>query len=217
VRRFTLIAIPVAVLAMSGCGNTKKTEKANRAHPRVSSRNSACERAGISSEPYREGSCVESGITITVADRAHWLHGTDYDARFLNLRRITTLEGRSGNPLRAHGTFVVVELRIKNKSLAPHVFDPSSNLVFLLVDQKRFSESRVAETDPLLKPFALGAALQPDEVATGTVVFDLPLEHAKNVLARGSDLIFVNFGDEGVTAASLKPGSGRLGFVRLWK
>jgi len=59
--------------------------------------------------------------------------------------------------------------------------------------------------------------IQPDEVATGTVVFDPPAEHARNLFAKGSDLIFVNFSDE----AKQFPGGTQpltaLGYLRLWK
>jgi hypothetical protein len=218
VGRLVVIALPVLVLVVAACGGAKKAETPTRAHTRVSPRNSACGKAGITAEPNREGSCIANGVTITVADRAHWLHAADYDARFLSLRTTTTLKQRSGGTLRAHGKFVIVKLSIKNKLPNPEFFDRRSNLVFLLADKKRFSESHDAETDPALDPFALrGTALQPDEVATGTIVFDLPLEHAKNVFEQGSDLIFVNFSDEGITAAALSPPSGRIGFIRLWK
>jgi hypothetical protein len=109
-------------------------------------------------------------------------------------------------------------LNIKNKLDIPHEFGRRSDLVFLLVDNKYFGERRDAERSPSLNPFRLRTSdVQPDETATGTVGFDLPVQHAKNVFARGSNLIFVNFSDE----AKRFPGGTQpleaLGYVRLWK
>ena len=99
----------------------------------------------------------------------------------------------------------------------PHEFDRPSDIVFLLVD-KNFGESPTAETDPALKPFRLRSAeLQPDEAVTGTVVFDVPLEHAKNLNAQGSNLIFVNYEDEAKSFPTGTQPLEALGYIRLWK
>jgi hypothetical protein len=212
-RRALELAILVALLALVGCGGAKK--KAST----IVAANNACERAGITTGPRHEGVCVVNGVTITVANKAHWLQGKEYDARVTGLRTATTLRTPTGRPLRAHGKFVIVKLSVKNKLDAPHDFDRASDLVLLLVDHRRFSENHQAEHDPSLDSFALrGTPLQPDEVTAGTIVFDLPSEHAENVYATGSDLIFITFSDEGsVTAAAVSPPSRTIGYVRLWK
>jgi hypothetical protein len=161
----------------------------------------------------REGVCVVRGVTITVANRAHWLRGKEYDVRVVSLHTATTL-----HKLRAHGRFVIVRLTIKNTLDIPHEFDRRSDLVFLFVDKRYFGERRDAESDPTLSPFRLhGTDLQPDEVATGTVVFDLPVEHAKNLFAQGSNLIFVNFSDEAKSFPGGTQPLEALGYIRLWK
>jgi hypothetical protein len=113
---------------------------------------------------------------------------------------------------------VIVTLSVKNKLSAPRAFDERSALVSLLVDKKNFTENRDAEGDPSIDSFRLrGRVMQPDETDAGTIVFDLPAEHAKNLYARGSDLVFINFSGE----SSGYPASGnapqRLGYLRLWK
>ena len=168
---------------------------------------------GVTAGARREGSCVARGVTITVANRRHWLHGKEYDARVLSAHTATKLR-----KLRAHGKFLVVRLAIKNKLDIPREFDRRSDLVFLLVDKKYFGERRDAEGNAALKPFRLRRNdLQPDEIVTGAVIFDLPVKHSHNLFAQGSNLIFVNFSDE----AKRFPGGTQplqaLGYIRLWK
>jgi len=202
-----LLAALVAVVA--GCGGGAKS----RVRPAVQSSSSDCDLKGITAGARREGICVAKGVTITVANRAHWLHGKEYDARVLSVHTATKL-----HKLRARGRFVIVRLTIKNTLEIPHEFDRRSDLVFLFVDQRYFGERRDAENDPVLSPFRVrSAGVQPDEADTGTVVFDLPVEHAKHLFANGSDLILVNFGDEAKGFPGGTQPLAALGYVRLWK
>jgi hypothetical protein len=50
-----------------------------------------------------------------------------------------------------------------------------------------------------------------------TVVFDVPPEHAKNLNAQGSSLIFVNFSDEAKQFPTGTQPLEALGYIRLWK
>jgi hypothetical protein len=209
-RPLLLFALLAAVMA--GCDGGAKKQPVT-----VERGSSDCDMKGITAGARREGVCVARGVTITVANRAHWLHGKDYDARILSVRRASTLPTRSGE-LRARGSFVIVRLRVKNTLDVPHEFDRRSDLVFLLVDGKYFKERRDAESDPALTPFRLRTTdVQPDEVATGTVVFDVPAAHAKNLSAQGSNLIFVNYGDEAKRFPVGTEPLEALGYIRLWK
>lgn len=184
----------------------------------VQSSSSDCAFRGITAGPRREGTCVARGVAITVADRAHWLDGREYAARIVGVRTAATLHAGSSGTLRAHGRFVIVTLAVKNTLAAPHAFDRRSDLVFLFVDQKYFSENAEAEADPALRPFRLRTTeLQPDEVATGTVVFDVPVEHAGHLSATGSDLILVNYSDEAKGFPTGSQPLKALGYIRLWK
>jgi hypothetical protein len=206
-RRFLAVATVAALVA--GCGGGDKS----RVRPAVQSSSSDCDLKGITAGGRREGTCVARGVTITVSNRPHWLHGKEYDARVLSVDTATTLR-----KVRAHGKFVIVRLAIRNRLDIPHKFDRRSDLVFLFVDKKYFEERRDAEGISGLETFRRRRSdIQPDEVATGTVVFDLPLQHAKNVFARGSDLIFVNFSDEAKRFPQGTQPLEALGYVRLWK
>jgi hypothetical protein len=205
-----LFLLATLALFLAGCSGGAKS-RAN--HPTVLSSSSNCDFKQITAGARREGTCAARGVAITVVNRAHRLHGREYDARVLSVRRAKRL-----GQARANGTFVIVGLRIKNTLAAPHEFDRRSDLVFLLVDKKYFGESREAEGNPALSPFRLRRAdLQPDETATGTVVFDLPLEHAKHLFAQGSNLIFVNSSDEAKQFPTGTQPLKALGYVRLWK
>jgi hypothetical protein len=207
-----LLSVLVAVTA-AGCGGktTKRTAS-------FSAATSDCDRKGITTHEAREGICDVRGFTITVANRAHLLRVGEYDVRFVRLRTAKTLHTRSGQTMHARGTFVLLTLRVKNTLDVPVAFDRHSNLVSLRVDRKDFTENREAEGDPSIGSYRLhGRGMQPDETDTGTIVFDLPAEHAKNIYARGSNAVFINYSGE----SSGYPASGnapkRLGYLRLWK
>jgi hypothetical protein len=216
--RLLVVVTVLVAAAAAGCGGSKTTAPKKHATASVSAGASDCDAKGITTSAAREGVCDVKGFTISVANRAHRLSVGEYDVRFVGLRTVTTLHTRSGRTLRANGKFVIVTLSVKNKLSAPRAFDQRSALVSLLVDKKNFTENRDAEGDPSIDSFRLrGRVMQPDETDTGTIVFDLPAEHANNVYARGSDLVFINFSGE----SSGYPASGnapqRLGYLRLWK
>src|SRR5262245_2456860 len=107
-RALAIAAVPVAAAALAGCGGGGK----QREQPRLQSTNTDCALRQITAGARREGSCVARGVKVTVADRAHWLHGRDYDARILSLRTLRSLPTGPGRDLRAKGRFVVVRLAI---------------------------------------------------------------------------------------------------------
>jgi uncharacterized protein DUF4352 len=209
-----LILLVALALVAGGCGGSTKHE----AKATVQSSSSDCAFKGITAGPRREGTCVARGVAITVADRAHWLHGKDYDARVLGMRTASKLRAGASGTIHPHGRFVIVSLSVKNTLDSAHEFDRRSDLVFLFVDGKYFSERADAENDPALAPFRLRTtAVQPDETATGTVVFDVPAQHAKHLSAAGSDLILVNYSDEAKGFPTGKQQLQTLGYIRLWK
>jgi hypothetical protein len=218
-RVVVVLTVLVAVIA-AGCGGNKTTapKKHGATAARVSAGASECDAKGITTSAAREGVCSVKEFTISVANRAHRLRVGEYDVRFVGLRTAKMLHTRAGRTLRSNGKFVIVTLSVKNKLSVPRTFDERSALVSLLVDKKNFTENRDAEGDPSIDSFRLrGRVMQPDETDTGTIVFDLPTEHAKNLYRRGSDLVFINFSGE----SSGYPASGqapqRLGYLRLWK
>ena len=57
--------------------------------------------------------------------------------------------------------------------------------------------------------------VKPGDVGTGTVVFDPPATHAKNLDAKGSHVVFLDSDETGNGYPRL--GFRSLGFIRLWK
>lgn len=189
----------VLACALPACGGG-----AGQHQVALRSSNRDCDFKGITAAPYREGVCVARGVTITVADKAHWLSGQDYDARI--------------SEVRTHGGVVRLTLNVRNTLETPHEFDQQSDLVFLLVDNQYFRERPRLEADRALKPFRLRRTpLQPGEVATGTVSFRLPHRVVGHLTSTGSDVILVNYDDESKGFPTGTQQLGALGYLRLWK
>jgi hypothetical protein len=177
---------------------------------------SDCAPLEITTPAAREGVCVANGTTVTAVDRAHLLHMNEYEAELAGVRTAASLGELSADKLQRGGQFVVVTLRVKNTGKVARAFDRTSNLVFLLVDRKQYPETLGAGAASPGSFSSHGAEIEPGQFHTGTIVFDLPLEHARNVRARGSDLVFLNFGDEG-RGFPMVGTTPAIGFLRLWK
>jgi hypothetical protein len=201
-----LLALVMLVL-VAGCGGGGKKSDVT-----IAQSNDECALKQITTGARREGTCIVRGVTITVVNKAHVLHGKQYDARI-----IATSTGKKLRGVKATGTFDVIKLAITNTLNAPHAFDQHSDLAFLLIDGKYFGESREAEIKSL-DPFRLRrGALQPDETATGTLVFDVPAKDQADLTAEGSNLILVNYEDENKDFPTGSQTPGALGYIRLWK
>ena len=208
-RPLALTALTALAAILAGCGGSGSKHIAT---PTVRSSSSDCEFKQITVGARREGDCVARGVAITVVNEPHWLHGKEYDARIAGVSTAKTVGG-----VPANGRFVIVRLAVKNTLDGPHAFDRGSNLAFLLVDKKYFSESRAAESG-VPRAFRRRAdQLQPDETATGTVVFDVPIDHTKNLAAEGSNLILVNYSDAAKRFPTGTQPLKALGYIRLWK
>jgi hypothetical protein len=209
-----LLAVTTVVIgstALTGCSGSKSAAT-TQGRATVESSSSDCDFKQITTGARREGTCVARGVRVTVVDRAHWLHGKDYDGRIRGWTAARAL-GRA----RARGRFVAVRLGVRNTLAVPHEFDRRSDLAFLLVDGKYVGESATAE-DAVADSFRRRTSdLQPGEVANGTVVFDVPVEHAKHITANGSNLILVSFADEAKHFPTGTEHLGTLGYIRLWK
>jgi hypothetical protein len=210
VKRLALLSLLVVVAV--GCGGGKH---ANPLQVSGVPSSADCDKKGISTDAAREGACVVGLTAITAANRDHWLRMKDYAVRVAGVRTATHLGNRASVNFMAGGEFVVVTLRVKNVGPAAERFDRNSKLAFLLVDGTEYLEVPGAE-DELLDSFhAHGKVIKPGRIRSGTVVFDPPQEHAKNVRAEGSHLVFLNAEDSGNGYPRL--GFRAIGFIRLWK
>jgi hypothetical protein len=209
-----LLAVSGAVLsaiAVAGCSGGE-SGAAPRARPTVESSGSDCAFKQVTAGARREGRCVARGVLVTVVDRRHRLHGKDYDARILGIRLAKTV-----GAARARGRFAVVRLHVKTTAPTPRPFDRHSDLVFLLVDGSYFGENRAAENAAADSFRSRRTALRLGAAVTGTVVFDLPDEHARHVFTTGSNLILVPVADESKRFPTGTQPLGSLGYIRLWK
>jgi len=197
-KRLPVLLALAAVLAGCSGGKDKTT-------PVVQSSSTDCGFKEITTGPRREGTCVAQGVNITVANKAHWLHGKDYSARIIRTR--------------VQDDMLIVDLAVRNTLEAPRMFNDQSNLVFALVDGKYFGESREAEPAQLRPvPFRHRTEpIQPGKVATGTVAFRIPAEHLEHLTNQGSNLILVNYGDADKQFPTGTQRLDALGYIRLWK
>jgi hypothetical protein len=185
--------------ALPACSGTTGQRRVN-----LSASNNDCDFKGITAGPFREGDCVARGVAITVVDKAHWLHGREYDARLVRLRT----RGRS----------VTLTLAVRNTLTTPHEFDRRSDLVFLLVDDRYFRESPQLESASTTDPFRTQrGALMPGRATSGTVSFRLPSAQIGHLGSSGSDLVFVNYSDEQKGFPTGSQPLTALGYIRLWK
>lgn len=165
---------------------------------------SDCDFKGITAGPRHEGSCVAHGVAVTVADKAHWLHGADYDVRVLDVR--------------VDGTEVTVDLAMRNTLTQPHWFDRDSNLVFMYVAKRYFAERPALEDDLTTDPFRhRPAAVQPGAAVTSSVSFALPAALVPRLDAMGSNLIFLGYADAAKGFPTGTQPLKTLGYIRLWK
>jgi hypothetical protein len=221
--RLTAVASVLPAIAVAaGCGGSPK-KHVSRAHTSIrAASGDNCDAKGISGSARREGVCTAGGFRVVVVNKAHWLHMQGYDVRILGMRPAVSLKPRSG-PVRSHGRFLVVTLSVKSRLASPQRFDNGSNLVQILINKKTFSENAEAEADPTIGSFASRTVeIQPDEVNTGTVVFDLPVQDYRDRVAQGSDLVFLDANSQAgvvVTGSSaLQTGAvPTAGYIRLWK
>jgi Domain of unknown function (DUF4352) len=204
----SLLAALAALVLVAGCGGSG----GKKGSVSITQSNNDCGFKQITAGARREGTCVARGVAITVVNKAHLLHGKQYDARILATRSARTV-GR----IKSHGTFEIVKLAVTNTLTTPQAFDRHSDLVFLLVDGKYFGERSDAEVQSL-DPFRLRrGAIQPDGTATGTVVFDVPMQVQKDLTVMGSNLILVNYEDESKSFPNGSQPLRALGYIRLWK
>src|SRR3954447_13777436 len=135
-------ALAAALMLFGACSGDGRSGNAAASPPSGSSSDNAqspiavsntdCDFKGITSGAREEGECTARGVAITVADKAHVLHGKEYDAQVKDVH--------------TNGTTVTVTFTVTNTLDSAHDFDRQSDLVFLLVDGQYFSEQPSVET-----------------------------------------------------------------------
>lgn len=151
-----------------------------------------CAAAGITTPPYNEGTCVQDGNRLVVANGRSLLTLRTLKA---SLRGFTVVEGMSGpnGRITPQGAFLIVRLGIENTTRKPAHFAAGQTL--LLVNGQQIEERTDVEQDA--HPEALAhngrGALQPGRLVEGSVVYDIPIEMIERVTSEGN-LLVANFG-----------------------
>jgi hypothetical protein len=152
---------------------------------------SDCDDKGINSIERNEGTCTaENGWTVDVVNAETKLTLDEMDAELVGIRTADAVSGEYSGTEKANGTYVVVSLRVTNRTDSPATF--SNDQVRLVLDDKNYSHDSDAEmaVDDSLNY----EEIQPDETLTGTVVFDVPVERAGSYAETGN-LVFAQFSD----------------------
>jgi hypothetical protein len=82
---------------------------------------------------------------------------------------------------------VIVDLEITNKLHLPVAFDPDQEQTQLLLGENTYTEDFEAENGGIENSFVGGSKeIQPDNTATGAVVFDVPTKRLHEIETNGN-------------------------------
>jgi hypothetical protein len=169
-----------------------------------------CAGQGITPEAVgTEGTCRdEKGKTVTLVDRNSRLKVPGLQARILKVEtgRMVIPPNDYGMIKRAKGRFVLVAMRLKNTGDAPlrDLYEAR-----LRIDGRIYDQS--AEATYTVNPYT-AFPIQPGDSGIAAVVFDVPVQAAKQALTAGV-LAFPAGGDDLNTVED----APRLGEIRLAK
>lgn len=153
-----------------------------------------CDALGINPEQRHEGTCVTDGQTFTVVNRGSTLTLDELNARLLGIEKAKTVTGEYMEPETADGTFVIVELEVKNKTNSPASFDSLGDQVALLLDGNLFTEDTEAASVLDRSFWSLSKDIQPQSTQAGVAVFDVPTRFLRE-LEQGGNLAILNFSE----------------------
>jgi hypothetical protein len=205
-----LAVVTLLIVVAAGCGGSKHAGPLQVTEVPSSP---SCDQKGISTSAAQSGTCHVDTTKIRVAGKGRWLKMKDYDVRLSGVQTKERIGNHFASNFTPDGQFVIATLQARNTSAKPQRFDASSNLAYLLVDGTEYLEVPGAE---LGGSFAKDdAEIAPGQVATGTVVFDPPAAHAKNLDSAGSHIVFLDSDETGNGYPRL--GFRSLGFIQLWK
>jgi hypothetical protein len=167
-----------------------------------------CKQKGISSEARLEGTCTEGGKKIVVVNKDGTLKLETLDVNLLGIRQNKTLSSDLG-PETASGMFVTFEVSIKNKAKTPASFEEEQCVLY--IDGNTYTQDFEVQNGTEQSSFLWQATeIQPQNVQTGTVTFDVP----KSVLVKldeSGNLNFTNFGESAIESAR------ELGTIRTYQ
>jgi hypothetical protein len=150
-----------------------------------------CDVKGINPKKLREGACTEKdGTKVKVVNRGSLLSLPQLDVRVINITPATEIAREFDTPL--VGSYVIAQVSITNKLNSP--LDPNAQDLFALVlDDREFHPNFDAMNDGE-NPLMGYDDLQPDETATGRVVFNVAAKRI-HALDTNGNLLVLQFSD----------------------
>jgi hypothetical protein len=146
-----------------------------------------CDDLGINPESRNEGACVDSdGARVKVVNKDTKLTLPELDAEYLGYRTGKSIESDFETQT-ASGVFVIVKLRITNKTGAPVEVDPEGISLSVSPNNvtKLYTHIFDAENTPG-DSFIWQDKVQPDASMTGTVVYDMPQKRVADIEKTGN-------------------------------
>jgi hypothetical protein len=123
--RVAVVVLPAISVIAAACGSgtpvrtvTAPPKTVTAASPPTTSTPGSppdCDAAGINSKDLKEGTCVRSGHTYVVGNKASTLHLKSMDVTLSGMNTQNSLSNGSGMSATANGKFVISTLTLKNK------------------------------------------------------------------------------------------------------
>jgi hypothetical protein len=141
-----------------------------------------------------------TGSKLTVVNQGSDLKMRSLVARVNGIRQAQTVATDGGYISEtASGTFLIFSLTVTNRLDQPiEVGGVGTSLTALVLDNdKQYDEDFDASNQALQTSFlSRDAPVQPDETATGEVVFDLPAKALRRVTKKGAALVVAPLGED---------------------
>lgn len=156
-----------------------------------------------------EGLCVEEGGSrVKIANRDTTLVLPELSARYLGYRTAKTLTS-SVDTQTAEGRFVIIRVRITNKTSSPEVFKDAKSTA-LHLGGARYTTHFDAENMPGDSFVWNDDPIQPGNSRTGTIIFDVPARRVAKMEEDGN-LLIAQFSDKARDGSTMA-----LGLIRTY-
>lgn len=226
------MAALVAVVALAGCGGSRKTVVQTSASSTNS--NSSTTSTSATTTPAGPPSCevllhkpdirpavctLPNGTFLKAGTENYPLKLKSLTVEFLRAHATTSV-GAGAASATANGTFEIITLRVTNNSNSPQKMESIGGHAFALKtlasNSKSYNESFQAEdrTDQNSFLSQNSTPIQPDASQTGDIVFDLPAPAVASILRQGgAGLLFGDFGTDLTTSSASNDPSRPFGFM----
>ena len=159
----------------------------------------SCEVAGMVPPVAKEGTCLQYGGEVTIADAGHKLAMPDYDV---------TLERTAVRPAGGIASRVAFQIAVTNNTGSPLAFGDGRTVTELwLPAGQDGSDAHVPQAPEAPRAFpALPASIMPGQTAHGWITYEIPRWATSALTQQTSDLVIGTKGES----------PPHLGEIRLW-